>query len=216
MPLDTQVQMAAQMNTPMSSGMKGTPIIDGFTYNSRVMHVSSYFHSALAQMEPLRRANGYRPRIFGVPTPDDRPVQAYESVEYQVAVQPGAFLWGLQFWALTTDTRTASPPIYCYRIVDACTELPLQDRPVFTTAAANANVPTHGLVTDGTAACLGQNLGPVLLPQPYLINAPGTLNVEITNGGPSIAQLQFLLLIAEPCINEKELEKLSSRVRRIR
>lgn len=191
---------------------KGTPIIDGFTYNSRVMHVSSYYHSAVAQLEGLRRANGFRPRWFGVPTSDQIPIPPFGSVEYQVVVQPGAYLWALNFWAETATPNTATQLFNSFRIVDACTELPIMDRPGLGALVSNNSVvgPT------GTVATLGQNFGQTLLPQPYLINAPGSLNVEVTNGGPTSSHCQLLLCIAEPSINEKEFENLLNRVTRTR
>jgi hypothetical protein len=186
-----------------------SPIIDGFTYNSRVATTSSFYHSAVAQLEPLRRANGFRPRIFGVPTPEDRPIPAFETVEYQVKCQPGSYLWALQFWC----SAASSPNLTnTFRIVDACTELPLGDRPQLGTAVANGYFGS----APGSQNVLGQNYGVTLLAEPYLINEPGTLNVEVTNGSSSTSNCQLLLLIAEPCIDERELEALIKRVRRIR
>jgi hypothetical protein len=189
-----------------------TLIIDGFTYNTRIPNASLFYQLALSQLESLRRANGYRPRWFGVPTSDDRPIPAFETVEYQVKVQAGSYLWGLQFSAETSD-EDYTEIVNSFRIVDACTELPLQDKPALTLAVANGYFGTPALYEQNT---LGQNLGVTLLAEPYLINEPGTLNVEVTNGGSVSSQCQLLLLVAEPCINERELESLFNRVKRIR
>src|SRR5580658_1697708 len=99
--------------------------VDGFIFNTRLLNVQSYFSNVLAQLEPLRRANGYRLRMWGVPTPDDLPIPAYESVEYQIQCQPGSYLWGFNFWASGSQSLQ---PVNAIRIVDSCTQLPLSDK----------------------------------------------------------------------------------------
>lgn len=185
----------------------GTPIIDGFTFNTRIATTQSYYHNVLAQLEPLRRANGFRCRWFGVPDPSDLPIAPFSSVEYQIQVQPGSYLWGYNFYATTgNNPPTTAQPVNCIRIVDACTELPLADRQVLSVAMTGTLVGTNQ-----QQFSLGQNRGPVLLVTPYLVAAPGFLNVEITNGGSSPSTCQLLLMFAEPSIYEPEIEKLIAR-----
>lgn len=183
--------------------------MDGFTFNTRILNSQMYFQNVLAQLEPLRRANGYRLRMWGVPSPDDLPIPAFESVEYQIQCQPGSYLWGFNFYSSAGSSQPASAqPINAVRIVDACTQLPLSDKPELGIAYAGT------LIGGGRMAFgLGQNRCQVLLPQPYLVNAPGLVNVEVTNGSPYTSQCQLVLMFAEPCINEKELEKLIKRLR---
>lgn len=183
--------------------------VDGFTLNSRVLNAISYFQNVLAQLEPLRRANGYRMRMWGVPDPQDLPIPAFESVEYQIQCQPGAYLWGFNFYASAGTSQPASAqPINSIRITDGCTQLPLADKPTLAVAYSGT------LVGGGVQAFgLGQNRQQVMLPQPYLVAAPGLMNVEVTNGSPYPSQCQLLLMFAEPCINEKELERLIKRLR---
>jgi hypothetical protein len=187
-------------------------IVDGFTYSSRLPSTNSFYQLALSQLETLRRANGFRARWFGVPTPDDRPIPPFETVEYQVKTQAGAYLWALQFAGETTSDGNVQV-VNSFRIVDACTELPLTDRPSLATSVASGYFGTGATFSQNV---LGQNYGVSLLAEPYLIAEPGTLNVEVTNGGPVASQCQLLLLVAEPCINERELEALVNRVKRIR
>lgn len=189
------------------SNQDGTPIIDGFTYNSRTLNSQSYFQNAIAQLEPLRRANGFRCRWFGIPDPSDIPIAAFSSVEYQVQAQPGSYLWGLNFWASAgTNVPTSEAPTNTIRIVDACTELPLADRQSLSVAFTGTLIGSNQ-----QQFSLGQNRGPVLLPTPYLISTPGFLNVEITNGAPTPSTCQLVLFLAEPSIYEPEIEKLISR-----
>lgn len=185
--------------------------VDGFVYNSRILTPMSYFHNVLAQLEPLRRANGYRLRMWGVPDPKSLPIQPFESVEYQVQCQPGSYLWGFNFWASAgTSQPQSAQPINAIRIVDSCTQLPLSDKPGMAVAYAGTLVGASPAVQQFS---LGQNRCQVMLPQPYLVAAPGLLNVEITNGSPFASTCQLLMMFAEPCLNEKELENLMRRIR---
>lgn len=183
-----------------------TPIVDGFTFNSRIMTPTSYFQNALAQLEPLRRANGYRMRIYGVPDVASLPIPPFESVEYQIRVQPGTYIWGANFYATQGPSAGGTPssanPTNSVRIVDSCTELPLQDKPALTVCMTSSHV-AGGVQQLG----FGQNYGNTLFPQPYLVVAPGMVNVEITNGSQYNSTCQLILMVAEPCINEQELEQ---------
>lgn len=182
------------------------PIIDGFTYNTRVPNITSYFHNVLAQLEPLRRANGYRCRWFAVPDLIHDPIPPFGSVFYQVKVQPGSYLWATNFWASQGPTPSSDPSsavaINTIKMIDACTELPLTDKPAL-------SVLHDGNVISGASQfSLGQNRGPVLLPQPYLVSAPGLINVEVTNGGDFDSDCQFVMFFAEPCLSDQELKRL--------
>jgi hypothetical protein len=176
----------------------GTPIVDGLTLNTRIVHLLSYYHNCLSQLEDLRRASGLRFRMLGVPDPQFLPIPPYEVVEQQMQVQPGSYLWGWNFWASQSGGMN---PVNAIRIVDSCTELPIIDRPVLSTLMANANV------NGQTQLNIGQNRGVILLAKPYLVGAPGLINVEITNGANASSQCQLLLMLAEPCLNEQELQQ---------
>lgn len=195
----------------MSSASIPTPIVDGFTYNTRLMNPIFYFQNVLAQLEPLRRANGYRMRIYCVPDVQQLPILPFESVEYQIRCQPGSYLWGLNFYATigpSPDTDPSSTsPTNSVRIVDSCTELPLTDKPALGTVFAGNFIPGSQQLS------LGQNRGQVLLPQPYLVSSPGLLNVEVTNGSQFNSTCQLMMCFAEPCINEHELGQLITRIK---
>lgn len=182
-----------QMNPPPS------PIIDGFTFNTRIIHYHSYYHNALSGLEPIRRANGMRLRMHGVPDPQFSPIPPYESVEEQVRVQPGSYLWGWSFYAEQQTPPNTQLPVNSIRIVDSCTELPILDRPALCTMFANTTVSGQTQFTNG------QNTGVILLPRPYLIAAPGLLNVEVTNASSFACTCQLLLMFAEPSFNQNEL-----------
>ena len=179
--------------------------VDGFTFNSRPMNAISYFQNVLTQLEPLRRANGYRLRMWGVPPPNYLPILAFESVEYQVQCQPGSYLWGFNFWASAANGLT---PINAIRIVDACTQLPMTSNPALAVAYAGTLVGNSQ-----QQYSLGQNRCQVLLPQPYLVADPGLVNVEITNGAASTSTCQLLMMFAEPCVSQNEMAGLVKKLR---
>lgn len=182
-----------QMNPPPS------PIIDGFTFNTRIVHYHSYYHNALSGLEPIRRANAMRLRMHGVPDAQFSPIPAYESVEEQIRVLPGSYLWGWSFFTKQATAPNTFLPINSIRIVDSCTELPILDRPAFSTLFANTTV------AGATQYDNGQNTGVILLPRPYLVAAPGMLNVEVTNASSFACTCQLILMFAEPSINQNEL-----------
>lgn len=175
------------------------PIIDGFTFNSKPVHYLSYYHNALTGLEPLRRANAMRLRMHGIPDPQFVPIPPYESVEKQIRVLPGSYLWGWSFYCEQNGTNQT--PINSIRIVDSCTELPILDRPALNTLFSNV------VVSGQTQENYGQNTGVILLSRPYIVGAPGLLNVEVTNGAAFSCTCQLVLMFAEPSFTEKQLDE---------
>lgn len=182
-----------QMNPPPS------PILDGFTFNTRIVHYHSYYQNALSGLETIRRANGMRCRMHGVPDAQFSPIPPYESVEEQIRVLPGSYLWGWSFYTEQETPPNTMSPVNSIRIVDSCTELPILDRPALCTLFANTTVAGQTQFTNG------QNTGVILLPRPYLVAAPGLLNVEVTNASSFSCTCQLLLMFAEPSFNQNEL-----------
>ncbi len=172
----------------------GKPIIDGFSYSlTRVPAASSYYQNCVAQLDTLRRANGYHMRVYNVPDDMDEPVAAFGSLEYQVRTQPGSYLWGLMF-ALTGVTGAVTN--ISIQITDACTESSLFSDYVLGSAFAED---TSGI---------GINRPPCLMGKPFLVGAPGLLNVELKNNFTSNINCQLLLFMAEPSLPMGELARI--------
>lgn len=172
------------------------PIVDGFTYSlSRIPSASSYYQMAVAQLDTLRRANGYHMRVYNVPDALDTPIPAYGTLEYQVRTQPGAYLWAFSFCV----TGGGSVDDLVFQATDACTESRLFSDYVLASSMAE------------TASGIGLNRPPCLLSQPYLMGAPGLINVEISNRASSSRTCQLLLHFAEPSLPMGELIKLFER-----
>lgn len=186
-------------------------IADGFTYNTLLNYLPGWFlPHALAQMDVLRRVNNYRPRFYvvqdaGLKVPVTGAIgtyvviPAYDTLTYQVAVTPGAYLWGYSVYVTTSALVAVSPSNIGVQITDSGTTLKMFEDFAIGTA----------LRSDFTARS-----APVLLTQPRLILEPGDIDVEITNrtgqyqnvpavtGHPEAAEdlvVQLLLCTSEPC-----------------
>lgn len=187
------------------------PVVDGFSYSlSRVPSMMSYYQMCVAQMEALRRANGYHMRVYNVPDDLDSPIPAYGTLEYQVRTQPGSYLWALMFEAKPISfgegLRDTTKDILV-QITDACTESHLLSD--FTLGTAFAE----------NQRAVGAGRPPVLMPQPVLIGPPGLVNVELSNRATLIANddeterrfCQLLLFFAEPALPMIETAELLKR-----
>jgi hypothetical protein len=173
------------------------PIVDGFSYSlSRIPAAESYYQNCVANLDMLRRANGYRARWYNVPDDIDSPIPAFGQLEYQVRSQPGAYLWAIMF-ALTAagggEKDSAKATDLFVQITDACTETPILSD------YARASVYAENLAGTGT------NRPPCLLSQPYLLGDPALVNVEIYNKASTTRLCQLVLLFAEPELPPNEL-----------
>ena len=175
------------------------PVNDGFLYSLSMLYQPVVYRaSALAQMEVLRRAVGYRVREYVVPNSGNNPIPAYSQYEQQVNTLPGAYLWGLTFSAPFADTANDPENIYI-QITDACTESPLFSD--YTLASMfNAVAPSD--------ANGWNRRNPPLLAQPLLIGPPALLDVEMYNRGSAAITCQLVLLMAEPCLPPTEVLRL--------
>ena len=71
-------------------------LVDGFLYSASMLYLpTTYRASALANMEVLRRARGYRTRWYLSPEDLEEPVPAYSQLEYQIRCKRGAMCGGL-------------------------------------------------------------------------------------------------------------------------
>lgn len=168
-------------------------LVDGFVYSASMLYLpTTYRASALANMEVLRKARGYRTRWYIVPEDLENPVPAFSQVEYQVAVQVGSYVWGVTFSAPFNDTgegSTDSKFIYL-QVTDACTETPFfSDYP-------------KGVQFEPVTGAARRH--PTLI-MPRIVGAPGTLDVELYNSASVDIRCQLALLVAEPCVPPHEL-----------
>jgi hypothetical protein len=169
--------------------MLDKPVVDGFVNSASLLYLpTTYRASALAQMEVLRKAKGYRTRWYLVPEDLEEPVRAFSQLEYQVRLQPGSYVWGLTFSAPFDETGiyAAVPASFItLRITDDCTETSF-----FSDYVKGLNLQP----VPGTA-----HRHPFLI-TPRLIGEPGTLSAEIYNSADVDIRCQLAILVAEPCV----------------
>jgi hypothetical protein len=146
---------------------------------------------ALASLDVLRRANTYRPKMHLLPDDINMPIAAFETLEYQVRVVPGSYVWGLILnqYDPATWVNVNAADIWC-QITDSCNGIKLFDD--FISARSHSTL--QNVATDARNAML-----PHLLTHPRLVLEPGLLNVELANTATAARRCQLVIFTAEPC-----------------
>lgn len=175
-------------------------IVDGFTMSaSQLLVPTSYRALILGQMDVLRRASAMRPRHYVCPLQTDTPIPAYSQVEYQIAVVPGSYVYGLSFAMNPSDGDDAN---YIHvQLTDIYTEMPF-----FADYVRASN-----FITDPTTAIdagfpVGTWRAPFLFAQPRIICDPGNIEVEIYNSFSSAISCQLVVFVAEPCLPPDQMQ----------
>ena len=165
-------------------------VVDGFSYNTMLQYLPErYFPNALAQMDALRRAAGYRARWITAPDDIAEPIQPYDTYQGQFALAGNSYLWGYHFSSISATDPTDAPVAttatdLCLQVSDSCSSIPIfQD-------FINGN----GAHSNFTARCF-----PILLSKPRLILDPGLVTVEIANRTANTIFAQLILMFAESC-----------------
>lgn len=170
--------------------LKERQLVDGFLYSASMLYLpTTYRASALANMEVLRRARGYRTRWYISPEDLENPVTAYSQLEYQVRCQPGSYVWGITFSAPFGEVENASSSIFV-QVTDDCTETPF------------FSDYTRGKQFEPVTGSAHRH--PTLI-MPRIVGQPGTLGVELYNSAAVDIQCQLALLVAEPCVPPQEM-----------
>lgn len=168
-------------------------LVDGFLYSASMLYLpTTYRASALANMEVLRRARGYRTRWYLAPEDLENPVPAFSQLEYQVTLQQGSYVWGVSFSAPFAEVEDASNSIFV-QVTDVCTETPFFSD--YTRGVQLEPVPGPG------------RRHPTLI-MPRIVGAPGTLDIELYNSASEDIRCQLAILVAEPCVPPHELRDI--------
>lgn len=166
------------------------PLVDGFLYTASMLYLpTTYRASALANMEVLRRARGYRTRWYIVPEDLEEPIPAFSQMEHQISLQVGSYVWGITFSAPFEETEFASSSIFI-QVTDACTETPF------------FSDYTRGVQFEPVTGAAHRH--PTLI-MPRLVGQPGTLDVELYNSAAVDIRCQIAILVAEPCVPPAEM-----------
>lgn len=165
--------------------------MDGFLFNPSIRYwPEQYMAGALAQMDTLRRANTYRPRAYAIPDDFNQPIPAYGTLEYQIKVAGGSYLWGMQFRQYSAAYAEQAPTNIVVQVTEACTGIAVSQEFYWPTGISEFSA-APGL--------LGGIPMPFVLPQPRLFVSPGDINVELSNLAAAQQLCQLTLYFAEPC-----------------
>lgn len=164
--------------------------IDGFLYSTTLRLLPTQFRAnTLAQMEVLRRARGYKCRMFVAPDTLVNPIPAFSQIETQIRMAPGTYVWGISCYVSTASKVKI-------QITDKCTEIPLFSDYV-----------KAALFVQNTTGRASTLRAPTLLQQPRLIDAPGQVNVEIYNDNTEAVTAQLVLYCAEPVVPDPDIKE---------
>jgi hypothetical protein len=178
-------------------------VVDGFCYDLTTAYLPCrYVPMALGQLEALRKAGQYRARLYPVPEELLAPIPPYDTVEQQVRIVPGSYLYGWTISARVTGGGVMyydTPINILIRMTEGATGIPLMGDFLYATNMG-------GLVAIPAFTPVGAGV-PTLMTEPRLIVEPGWINVEITNNsqvavpGPPVvfSGIQIVLYCAEPC-----------------
>ena len=150
-------------------------VVDGFTLNLQWPNCSRWAGFALHQLDALRRSTLYRFHVFTAPEDATATVAQYDTLQNQVRIPPGSWLWAITF------AGAFGANAYSVRISEQGTGQLLW---------SNFFVP-------GGAFPHGMQ---ILLTEPRVIITPGIVNVEITATpeSNSFVQAQLALWCAVP------------------
>ena len=195
----------------MSNFHSNSQIADAFSINPFTIAVPYvYYPGALAQMDTLRRANTYRPRWYCIPDDFNQPLQPYETLEYQIKVTGGSYLWGIRFVQYDDSDVSGrenwaamAPDNVVIQVTEACTGIEL----------FREFISPQGFAFFQPGAGFRGMALPHLLTQPRLFLEPGDINVEMCNLSGLTQRCQLILHFAEPA-NIVEESQVADRSRR--
>lgn len=171
------------------------PIIDGLSYQLMTpMLPNRYLPAVMGQLETIRKAGAYRSRWYVCPEDSRQVIAGYDTVEQQVRIVPGSWLYGLMF-SQAAPPGSQEPGAY---VAPSNLTLKLSEG---STGIGFSDDYVGALAFAGGAVQYRWPGRPYLLSQPRLIVDPGFLNVEISNLLPTATgRVQLVLLCAEPCV----------------
>ena len=156
-------------------------VVDGYSYNFTFRRGCLRYIalSIVNQLRVVRAAIGdRRPGYYIVPQQVSVTIPARGTFEYNLAVTPGAVIWGLSVvTAKSNNTRIAAPKT-SIRITEMQTQAQIQLE--------------HTLTSYYHA--------PLILPSLIVVTAPGEIFVEIGSEDASAQAIQVILLTSEPAV----------------
>jgi hypothetical protein len=167
-------------------------ICDGFTYNPQLRaNTENYDILGTGQLELLRRSRGFIPRLFAVPDFSDGIVQNYQTIQRQIQVSPGSWLWAV---TTTSGPTPINDNLYFVTIRDDDTGDSLFNMQF--TASQTLRPESTAQASPLSYAYSVQKK----LTQPRVISGKGILDVQISCTVVSSPKFfQVVLCVAQPC-----------------
>ena len=161
------------------------PILDGFSFSTKLRCNLTFRALAVQQYEALRRATAMRNKIWCVPQDSTINIPAFDSYERQVRVATGSVIWGYSFSG-NTGQQADSLGSQSWEVRDACDDIPLW-----------SEIVTRRFALQNPAAGFNQ-VPQQVLSRLLVVGPPGLLNVIIANTYATAQVGQLILYGGEP------------------
>ncbi len=147
------------------------------------------FHpQAAAQLEPLRRALGYREVAETIPDKRNASIGANATYEHRISVPPGTWLWGISGSSSEADGCTV-------QVIDQGTGGTLFSAPAYIGNAVSGEALS---VLDGGGAAHSIRQAVAFLARPRVFVEPGWAKVRVVNLANAANLVQIALYFAVP------------------
>lgn len=176
--LETEVLASGAPGPSVAAIIDSYPVMDGFCYRRSFKCDFTFQSLAVQRLEALRRATGYKTKVWLAPAGASITIPARQSMEFQVEVGVGAVIWSYVMGGLAAGSIEAGAAVISVQVRDACDDLLLFQEPV--TRQGQAPAPQQFLTI------------------PLIVGAPGLLNVEIHNQYDSAQLFQLALYGGQP------------------
>ena len=163
-------------------------VVDGFTMDSKLLPVWMHYRTAaVAQMDTLRRTQGFQVRWMVIPQEGTSLLEAWGEIEFESRINPGSWIWGYSLVARTAGVD--DPP-------DVSIEL--QDEGSGQKFMANY-VRGDAWALDNRAAD-DRGRMPAVMPAPFCVTSPGRIASKMANNTGNDISVQLILSAAELCM----------------
>ncbi len=156
-------------------GPDAYPTLDGFLFKTKLRANLTFLNLVLREYEALRRSGAYRSRAWCAPIDSTVTIPAFDCLELQIWMKPGAALWGWTFTGGKNDDGTNTS----FQVRDSCADIPWF---------------SEHITKPEDAPSYQQQL----LSKLYVVSEPGLLNVVIANTSSEAASAQLILYGGEP------------------
>lgn len=184
-------------------------IVDPWLHiNMLIPNAYTYQWQCVEQMDAIRRANNYRPKVYAIP--DDSTwypiatagMQPFSTYNTQVRMLPNTLILGFQLWPDTSQSASPDPDNFYVTVTDDGTGTPIIDGWMAEVETITP-VTYTSLIAPAGRQCFSGKTPWFPLPKPRVILDPGIVSIEFCRKNIPGASLnsapQLLLFCAQPC-----------------